>query len=122
MKRLPIGIGLLLVLLVLGFWLGSLADGISEEIAGELEKAACAESWRAGAAVDVAQERWEAHRELYAAITDHGEIDEIEAGFAQAEAYRRRGDLTQFNAVCARLARLVAAMGEAHRLSWENLL
>lgn len=122
MKRLPVGIGLLVVFLVLGFWLGHRADTISRDIAQDLQQAAQAEDWTAGEAVDAAREGWEANRKLYAAITDHAEMDEIEAVFSQAEAYRRRGDLTQFNAACARLARLIEALGEAHRLSWETLL
>lgn len=122
MKRLPIGIGVLIGLLLLSFWTGRTSGRIHGSIVNELEKAAKAETWSDTAPAESAKEKWETHRRLSAAITDHSALDEIEAGFAQLTVYRQRGDLTYFTATCARLSRLIEALEEGHKLSWENVL
>ena len=122
MKRLPIGIGVLLSLLALGFWVGRTADRIHGAVAADLEEAAQAQNWEEAASADAAWEKWEEHRGLSAAITDHTALDEIEAGFAQLQVYRRQGDLTHYTATCARLSQLIAALQEGHELSWQNVL
>lgn len=122
MKRLPIGIGVLVGLLILGVWTGRASGKVHGAIVEELNKAAMAEIWEEVIPADRALEKWERHKRLSAAITDHTALDEIEAGFAQLEVYRRRGDLTHFTATCARLSELIAALDEGHKLSWENVL
>ena len=122
MKRLPIGILVLAGLLILGFWTGRRAEAVHGGISEALRSAAEAENWAETAPAQRAKQEWEAHRTLSAAITDHTALDEIEAGFAQLEVYRRRQDLTLFTATCARLSELIAAMEEGHKLSWENVL
>ena len=122
MKRLPIGIILLVGLLILGFWIGRTADRIHGAIVEDLERAAAAGNWSETSSAESAQKKWDTHRGLTAAITDHTALDEIEAGFAQLEVYRRQGNLACYIATCARLSRLIAAVEEGHRLSWENVL
>lgn len=122
MKRLPIGIFVLVALVLLGFWIGRAAGKVHGAIAEELDTAAKAENWGQTASADAAREKWDDHRSLSAAITDHTALDEIEAGFAQLEVYRRREDLTHFTATCARLSELITALKEGHELSWENVL
>ena len=122
MKRLPIGIFVLVGLVILGFWTGRSAGKVHGSIVEALEQAARAENWSETAPAVSASRKWEESRMLSAAITDHSALDEIEAGFAQLDIYRRRNDLTHFTATCARLSRLVKALEEGHKLSWENIL
>lgn len=122
MKRLPIGIFVLVGLLVLCFWTGHQAEIVHGSIIEALTKASEAEIWEQTASAEQARNEWDAHRTLSAAITDHTALDEIEAGFAQLEVYRRQNNLTHFTATCARLSQLISALKEGHELSWENVL
>ena len=122
MKRLPIGIAVLVGLLILGFWTSHRAETVHGAIVEALQEAARAENWAQTGAAETARRGWEEHRTLTTAIADHTVLDEIEAGFSQLEAFRRRQDLTQFTATCARLAELISALAEGHKLTLGNVL
>ena len=122
MKRLPIGIFILIVLIILGIWTGQRTGVVHGSIVEDLEAAAAAKNWAQTVPAETARQTWENHRGFSAAITDHSALDEIEAGFAQLEVYRQRDDLTDFTATCARLSKLITAIREGHKLNWENVL
>ena len=123
MKRIWIGIGLLLALLALGLGVMVLADHRLGRVAGELEKAAQAESWdRAVELSERARVLWEENWNLSAALGDHSDIDQIDAVFAQLEVYIKRKDPVAHAATCAFLSEVITDLEENHRLTWWNVL
>ena len=126
MKRGWIGLGLLGVLLTAGLLVTGFMGRVHREVSQELEEAARAAgagNW-AEAAEDTrdAYNDWQEHWHFSAAFADHEPMEEIDALFAQLEAYRKTRDAVAFAAVCRQLAKQVEAMGDAHQLNWWNLL
>ena len=126
MGKLSLGVGLLAVLLGLGLWTGHAVEQLHGPVSQSLEQAAQAAVWEDAATayerMTQAKAAWDACRDGVAAVADHAPMDEIESLFAQLENLRQQGQLSKFGALCAKLSRLVQAMGEAHRLSWWNIL
>ena len=126
MGRFWLGICLLAAFFVLGVWVGAEATDAHDAISQTLEQAA--EKTLAGdfaAGKDLAQEaaaQWEKNWHSTASVADHEPMDEIDGLFAQLDVYGKTDRATAFAACCARLAKLVSAVGEAHSLSWWNLL
>lgn len=125
-RRFWYGLGVLLVLLGLGLWTARGIENRQQPISKALEQAARAalegDMERGAALVSRAKEAWEQTRGLTATAADHGPMEEIESLFAQIQIYAQAGQQADFSAYCTRLAQLVAAVGEAHKLSWQNLL
>lgn len=69
-----------------------------------------------------ARSSWERNRRYTAAVADHTPMEEIEAGFAQLEIFLEKREMPHFAALCRELGVLTAAVGEAHELSWQNIL
>ena len=126
MGRLWLGLGILAVFLGLGLYVGAAAEGTHQQISGVLEQAAqeaLAGDLEAGVALaQQAHHRWQKNWHSTAAVADHAPMDEIDGIFNQAFAFAESGRAGDFAACCARLSGLVAAVGEAHSLSWWNLL
>lgn len=126
MKRLWIGIGLLAVILVLGFWstdrLTQIHTEISEMVMDSGDAARAGQWDRADALAREVKEKWENGWGTSASLADHTVLDEIEGLFAQAEVYRESRRAADYAAICARLAAAVDAIQEAHQISWWNLL
>lgn len=126
MKRLWLGIGVLLGLLAVSWWVSIRTGDSHSTVARQLEEAASAalaEDWAAaGALTEQLVNGWEKSRPFSAALADHTVLDQIDAGFGRLQVFLVRQHPADFAAESAGLARLVAALGEAHRLSWENLL
>lgn len=126
MQRLWIGIALLIILLGLGLWTAIAMDKIHQPIAALLNQAAEAalqEDWQDAAALALdAKGEWERHWSAIASVADHTPMDEIDGLFAQLPIFAREEEKSDFAAVCAQLARLTQAMGNAHSLNWWNLL
>lgn len=126
MGRAWLGVGLLVLFLVLGLWISFSMGGVHQQIAQKLEQAA--EQGLSGdleegiALARQACSDWEKHWHGTASVADHAPMDEIDGLFAQLEIYGKAGQRADFAAFCSRLSRLVAAVGEAHGLSWWNLL
>lgn len=126
MKRFYLGLGILTVFLAMGLWFGFQMEGLHEELSQTLDQAA--QTALAGDTTDAmalavsAQAQWEKAWPKIAALADHSPMDEIDALFSQTLAYARAGSTADFITHCSRLARLVAAVGEAHTLTWWNLL
>lgn len=123
MNRLWFGIGLLVLLLVLAMATGVILDRVQQPVIQSLEAAAGADDLEAGAELARrAQQVWDRNRHGLAAVSVHGPLDEIDSLFAQLHAYARAGKTAEFSVCCARLAKLAAAIAEAQRFSWWNLL
>ncbi len=125
MKRLWLGVGVLIVLLGVGIWAMEYAQkmhGQLSEVLEEASRAAMVGDWQQVTEKEAqARKKWEKGWGITAALSDHTELDEIDAGFARLEVYCRDRHGTDFAAESAALARQVAALGEGHRLSWQNL-
>ena len=126
MKHLWIGVSLLICLLVAG---GISSYGVQQAqkpLTEQLEQAAdmgFQEDWaQAQKHFAAAQTRWEKYRKFLAAFVDHEPMEEIDSFFGQTELYIQAKDPVLFAGVCRRLSQLTEAIGEAHRLSWWNLL
>ena len=93
---------------------GALEDGAWFALSGEWEKAK--------QTADAARAQWQNGWNLWAAFGDHTPMEDIDALFSQLKIYAAAGERTEFASTCAELSRHVAAMGEAHRLTWWNVL
>lgn len=126
MGRFWVGVGLLVLFLALGVWVACTMDDVHQNIAQTLDQASAqtvSGNLDAGQAlVRQARSDWEAHWNRTASVADHAPMDEIDALFAQLEVYGQTGQAGNFAAYCAHLAKLVAAVGEAHSLTWWNLM
>ena len=125
-RRFWYGLGILVVLLALGLWTAWGMERMYRPVTESLEQAA--QTAMAGdmdggtALVRQAYAAWVQHRDLTAAVADHTPMEEIDSLFAQIQVYAVSGKNQDFAAYCSRLARLVEAVGEAHGLTWQNLL
>lgn len=126
MKRGWFGAALLLTLLALGIGSSMLMGKFHQPLADSLEQActyALEENWKkAEETAEKAQETWQKMWHFSATLSDHAPMEEIDSLFAQLAAYRAAEDSLGFAAACAALSRQLEAMGDAHELSWWNLL
>lgn len=125
-RRFWYGLGVLAVLLVLGLWTAHGMQRLNQPVTDALEQAAQAavdgDIAKGVALAEQAQALWQQHRGRTTAVADHGPLEEIDSLFAQVQIYADTGKTADFAAYCARLAKLVAAVGEAHGMNWQNLL
>lgn len=126
MKRGWIGLGLLLLLLAGSIAVTCTMDAQHTPMARDLESAAdlaLAGDWeKAAALAKKTKAEWENRWNLNAAFADHEPMEEIDGLFAQADVYARTREEISFAAVCAELAQRLEAMGDAHGLTWWNLM
>lgn len=123
MKRIWIGIGLLVGLLAAGLITMAMMNQRLDRIAQGLEKASEAVDFsQAVTLAEDANAQWERHKHFHSALADHGDIDTINGSFAQLEVYVRHQDQVSHRATCAWLAQAVKDLSENHRLTWWNLL
>lgn len=126
MKRLWLGIILLVLFCALGLFVAAAMDSAHAEIAQELESAAELaleeNDTLARQQAESAKRKWEKCWGWTAAVADHAPMDEIDGLFAQLKSFESPEERAHYAATCAQLAKLVNAMAEAHRLSLQNLL
>ena len=126
MGRFLLGIGLMAALFALGFWTATAMDDLHTPISEILEEAASESlSGNFENAIALAQQaytRWQHHWHHTASVSDHTPMDEIDGLFAQIKTYANAGLKEEFAAYCARLALWIDAVGDAHQLTWWNLL
>ena len=126
MKQIWFGALLLIALLLAGIVSSLGIRWVQDPIASQLEQAAQAgfcENWdRADTLCAAAHTRWETYRNALATVADHEPMEEIDSLFGELELYRRARDPVLFSGLCQRLCLLTRAVGEAHSLSWWNLL
>lgn len=126
MKRLWIGVGLLLILLALGIGTTVFAvrthTGISQTLQ-QASEAALAGKWAQAKALSMdAKTKWENYRKGTAAIADHEPMEEIDDLFSQMEVFLKTRQQIPLSACCASLSVLIEAIGEAHAINWWSLL
>ena len=121
-----VGAGLLVTLLLLGLLTAWDMGRTHTAISRQMEDAAwyaLTEDWEAARlAAEGARSQWEAHRTLSSLLADHTPMEEIDSLFERISIYSAARETAEFAASCAELSRNIRAMGEAHRLSWQNLL
>lgn len=126
MKRIWIGIILLALLLGAGFWTSNFMHRTHSPVARDIRRAgelALEEEW--GTALAFAKRGktlWKEKWPVTAAIADHEPMDEIDALFAQLDAYAKGEEELAYSAACAHLASLLDAISQSHRFSWWNLM
>ena len=126
MKRFWIGIALLAVMLGSGIWITIAANRVHGRISDTLSfasQAALKGDWDTAQGKTLeAMAKWERCRKATAAIADHEPMEEIDSLFSQLEVLLQLREAASFSALCARVSVLVRAVGEAHDISWWNLL
>ena len=126
MKRLWIGVGFLVVMLVLAILLTVVFDRIHTPFSEDLQKAAdlaMAQEWeKATALTRQARADWLKYRELIAAVADHEPLEKMEYLLDQLEVYAQMRRTADFSAICVELAALADAMLESQSLTWWNFL
>lgn len=126
MKRMWLGIGLLVLFLVIGLWGSYAMTRQHEPLADQLQRAAdLAVAGDLPAALqlaEAAQKSWDSHWHATATLADHNPMDEIDAHFARLPVYAEMSHQADFAACCTQLAALISATAEAHTFSWWNIL
>lgn len=124
--RETIGLVLLTALLLTGLCTSLKMDRHHAKIARQLEDSAwyaLSGDWeKARSAAAAAENSWESWRMVTSLLSDHTPMEEIDSLFSRIGVYSAARSGTEFAACCGDLSRKMAAMGEAHRLSWQNLL
>ena len=112
MKRLWIGLGVLVFLVCLGFGTTILVQRAQEPISRQLvqaSQAALSGSWeQATALFEDSMQRWERWSDAAAVFADQSQLEAADGLFAQIRVYAQRRDATAFAAGCA----ASAPMGE----------
>ncbi len=126
MKRLYIGITLLLFFLIAGILLTYSFCRIHAPLAKTLEDAsqqAIDGDWKnAISLAESARERWETYRNFTAAVADHAPLEEMDTLFSQLEIYGKLRLSVEFADICTRLSQMAAAMEESQALTWWTML
>ena len=126
MKRCWFGAGLLIVLLAVSLGVTWGMDKIHEPISADLKQAAeCAElgDWHNAEIFSRrAEADWNKWEHFRACFADHTPTEEVGAELAAMETARQERETVDFAASCARAAKMVQAVGDAHALCWWNLL
>jgi len=126
MKRLWIGIVLMLLLLESGLFSAISIANIQKPVSADLQAAsrACLQgNWEdANLFASQAQQRWQKYRHAAAALADHSPMEDVDCLFAELEVYLHAKEALPFASCCAALAVSTRAIAEAHALNWWNLL
>jgi len=126
MKRMWLGIGLLLLFLLLGLWCSHAMAKRLDPIAQRLEQAAQTalrgDLSSAMELAEAARKQWDGYWHDTATLADHNPMDEIDAHFARLRVYATMSHQADFAACCAQLSALIHATAEAHSFFWWNIL
>lgn len=126
MKRLYIGILVLLLLLAAGlltaFFTSRIYAPITSLLDEAVEKATDGDFATAVRQAEKAKNLWDACKNATATVADHTPMEEIDHLFAEMEIYARMEEIPHFAACCAQLSAMVNNMGDAHKLNLWNLL
>lgn len=126
MKRLYVGIALLVLIFFAGIGLTAAFSALHQPLAQQLDQAkaaAVAGEWdRATALVETAWSQWQKCRHFTAAVADHEPIEQMDALFVQIDVLGKLRKTEEFAARCGELSRLAAAMADSQRITWWNIL
>ena len=126
MKRMWIGIFLLLLVLCTSIWLWLGLGNRFSQMSRDLDLAAAAatmDNWeQALLHSQTAADTWQTYRKTAASFTDHEPLEQIDALFDELQIHYREGARAQYAAVCVHLSRLAEAVEESLSLTWWSLL
>lgn len=126
MKRCWIGAGFLAILLAASLTVTWVMNTLHRPIEEDLNRAAelaASEDWEESARCFYrAKESWDKWEHFRFSFADHTPVEEISAAFGSLEVYCAAREKTDFAARCRELARKTAAVGEAHGITWWNML
>ncbi len=126
MKKGWIAAALLIAMTALGLWhvstLGSLTEGLRQDLA-QAEALTEGGDWtRAGELTAHASQRWD-DRQMYLHIPlDHETTDQISVSFAEVAEFLEHREAGEYSAANARLMEQLELLGTAERPFLENLL
>ena len=115
-------VGLLLAGLLSGWYMGRQHRQISRELEDSAWLALSGQWENARKKAEGAKEEWERSRKIRAALSDHTPMEEIDDLFGELIVFGAAGEQTEFARACMSLSGRVTAMGNAHTLSWWNVL
>ena len=125
MNRIWFGAALLAALLFVGIGSGMMMEQIHRPPAADLIRAselALEGNWKGADNFAAAARRgWDKRRNMVAALTEHGPMDQIEGLFAQLEVYGKTQDAASFGSTCRYLASQLEALGRSHSFNLQNL-
>ena len=126
MKRSWMGVGLLLILLAGSIAVTWTMDRIHCPMEQDLNRAAryaMEGDWNhADALFRRVRDSWQKWEHFRACFADHNPMEEIDGDLKLLETYCEAREEAAFAAESSRLARKIAAMGEAHAFVWWNIL
>lgn len=126
MKRVYLGLGLLLVILALGICLTAVFCRIHQPLATILDRAGEAaltgQSEEAAALARKAGDHWRRWRNLTAAVADHEPLEEMDLLFSRLDVLVRLQYWEEFALCCCDLSAMAKAMADSQCLAWWNLL
>ena len=126
MKRVWFGAGLLIVLLAVSLLVTWGMDRIHTPIAADLQQAAASAELGDWPSAEIysqrAEQSWKKWEHFRACFADHTPTEEVSAELAAMNTARQEQETADFAASCARAAKMVQAVGDAHALRWWNLL
>jgi len=126
MKRLWLGVAILLILLLAGIGSTVFMARFHSALTRDLEKACQAVTqgdWTAALELaDRAEYRWEKGKRTAAAFADHEPLEQVDDVFAQLRLYGKLRLAADYAAACTHLAEIARALGESQSLFWWNLL
>ncbi len=126
MKRLWLGVALLVLMLGLGLFtawgMAQLQNPVSEALEQAADMALSGDFQQARRLSQEACELWQKNWPATASMADHAPMDEIDGLFAKLRTFAKSENTQEFAACCARIGELVHAISDAHGLNWWNLL
>lgn len=122
MKRIYIGVALLVLLAILGIALTVVFNRLHQPLSAKLEQASAAAlegDWeKATALAKDAGADWTRYRRFTAAVADHQPLEEMDSRFARLQVLTDQEDPDEFALCCAELSVLARAMGESQSIRW----
>lgn len=118
--------GLLILLVGLSLWhvaaMGKLTEELWDTLAQAEEQAEQGNWEEAARLTEQANQCWK-DRDFYLHVTlQHKVMDEVRVGFAEVEEFLQNRESGEYSAANARLMNQLALLGEAEKLTLENLL
>ena len=126
MKRLCIGVVLLILMLAVGICLTAAFSGLHAPLSEKLDAAAdaaMAGNWeKARTLTKEAEADWHGMRRFTAAVADHEPLEEMDSLFEQLKVLAAGEDRLNFAAACAQLSEQATALAQSQAVTWWNLL
>lgn len=126
MKRLWIGVALLVVMLAGSVAMMLLSHRFYRNFSDTLESAADAalsENWSAAEALTrQATQQWQRHRRFLASFTDHEPVEDVQLLLSRLVLFQNAQLAVDFADTCKSLAHLSEAIDESHSLNWWSVL